>query len=162
MKKIRVLFVCLGNICRSPMAEGIFKHLVEQEGLSDQFEIDSAGTAGYHVGETPDERSIKTARRYGLTLDSIVRQLQARDFDRFDYIIGMDHSNYRNILSLVEAHDERRNKVHMMLSFDKDAEAEEVEDPWYGGMQGFEDMYHILTQANQAFLDHLRKEHQLI
>lgn len=151
----RVLFVCLGNICRSPMAEGIFKELVREKGLSNRFQIDSAGTGAYHAGELPDPRMRSTAASHGLKLTSRARQLRAEDFTTFDLIIAMDRSNFNNIraeavkASVAEADFELR----MMREFDDSADHEDVPDPYYGGDSSFEDVYQMLKRSCNRLLE---------
>lgn len=159
---IRVLFVCLGNICRSPMAEGIFRHLVEQEGLSDHFLIDSAGTSGWHAGEKPDRRMRQTAKEHGLSLDSQrSRQFIKQDFEEFDYILAMDRSNLDNIKKLQIQPEHQTAKVTLMRDYDLLQANPNVPDPYYGGQNGFEEVFDILLRSNREFLDQLKKTHAL-
>ncbi len=154
---IRVCFVCLGNICRSPTAEGIFLHLVKEAGLSDQFEIDSAGTGGYHVGEEADPRSFATARGRGVHLPSRARKFVASDFARFDYVLAMDVENQRHLLALAPD-DAARTRVHLLRSFDADSpEGAGVPDPYYGNGDGFERVFDICHAACRSFLAHVGK-----
>ncbi len=153
MTKKKVLFVCLGNICRSPMAEGIFKHKVEERGLTHLFEIDSAGTAAYHVGNLPDERMRETAYSHGILLNSKARQAVAEDLEEFDLILAMDKSNHRNLLKL--ALNGNAEKVRLMREFDTKAESMDVPDPYYGGVAGFEEVYQILDRSCNQLLDEL-------
>ncbi len=135
--KTKVLMVCLGNICRSPLAEGIL-----QSKLSKDFYIDSAGTAGYHVGELPDERSIKVARFYSIDISNQrSRKFVLQDFDIFDYIYVMDASNYQDIINFARNEDDK-SKVHFILE-----ENQNVPDPYYGGENGFENVYKMLDIA---------------
>jgi protein-tyrosine phosphatase len=146
----KVLMVCLGNICRSPLAEGILKSKVNP----DQVFVDSAGTAAYHVGELPDERSISTAADHGIDLtDQRARQFVQEDFDRFDRILVMDKSNYQNVLKLAVT-KEHRSKVSLILDFLNDDRVE-VPDPYYGGMDGFEKVYQMLDQSCDVFVNSL-------
>ena len=159
---MRVLFVCLGNICRSPMGEGIFRHLVDSEGLTDRFEIDSAGTSGWHVGEKPDRRMRQTAKGHGVSLEAQrSRKFVRQDFQDFDYILAMDSSNYRDINSLKQGPPENGGKVILMRDYDLHDSNPDVPDPYYGGQNGFEEVYDILLRSNQEFLDQLKKEHSL-
>ncbi len=145
-----VIFVCLGNICRSPLAEGIFLNLVEKRGLSPTYNIDSAGTASYHIGKRADPRSIAVGYKHNLHLPSRARQFTASDFDAFDVIIAMDSSNRRNILALARnAEDEA--KVHKMRDFDPNGRGD-VPDPYYGGDSGFDDVYAMLLRCCEGLL----------
>lgn len=148
----RILFVCLGNICRSPTAEGVMRRLVREEGLEHEIEIDSAGTGGWHVGAPPDERATEAAARRGTTLEGAARRFDpARDFDRFDLILAMDAANRRDLLALAPD-DEARGKVRMLLAGDAD-----VPDPYYGGADGFEEVLDLVEEASRALLLELRR-----
>jgi protein-tyrosine phosphatase len=155
MDKTKLLFVCLGNICRSPSAEGVMKAIVEKHGLAHRFEIDSAGTSGYHAGDAADARMRRHARNRGLELTSISRQVQLRDFDYFDWIIAMDDSNYNDLLSLTRS-DAHRKKVVKMTDFCSLPDVDHVPDPYYGGDAGFERVLDILEDACAGFLQSLR------
>jgi protein-tyrosine phosphatase len=158
---VNVLFVCLGNICRSPMAEGAFQRLVEERGLQDKIGWDSAGTSGFHAGELADPRMMETARAHGIELTHHSRKLVIEDFTRFQYIISMDSANLDIILALqkkaIQADLNGSPKVLMMRSFDPDAgdDEEDVPDPYYGGLNGFENVYQMLTRACENFVDFL-------
>ena len=144
MKK--VLFVCLGNICRSPAAEAVYKSYLETNGISD-IEVDSAGTADYHIGFQPDKRMIATAIEHGVDISNLrARQFQSDDFDSFDLIFAMDSSNYQNIISLAKD-DNDKQKVKMIL------DNSNVPDPYYGGDEGFEHVYQLLHEACQKILE---------
>lgn len=159
---IKVLFVCLGNICRSPMGEGSFKHLVAKAGLSQQIAVDSAGTSSYHIGELPDERMRETAERYGIILDHKARQLSVEDFDTFHYIIAMDSKNYHNINLLAgKINASKPYKIFMMREFDTNRTSEDVPDPYFGGMDGFEEVYQIVMRSNEKLLEYIIKEQKL-
>lgn len=139
----KVLMVCLGNICRSPLAEGILKSKIN----SDKVFVDSAGTAAYHVGNLPDERSIAVARKYGINItNQRARKLVVKDFDIFDIIYAMDESNYQNILML-SRNENDRNKVKMILNEIDSNKNNAVPDPYYGGNQSFENVYKMLDEA---------------
>lgn len=155
MKK-RVLFVCLGNICRSPMAEGLFLHLLREKGLEAGYEVDSAGTAGYHVGEKPDHRMRQTAGNYGVVLPGRARQFEADDFQTFDVILGMDSSNIRNMERLRPSNNVRA-KLFKMRDFDSVDTGEDVPDPYYGGLGGFDDVYRMLRRCNEKLIDYLEE-----
>jgi protein-tyrosine phosphatase len=153
---VRVCFVCLGNICRSPTAEGVFRRLVEDAGLSAVITIDSAGTAAYHVGESPDRRSAAAAQRRGYPLGGRSRKFERDDFDRFDYVLAMDRENERELLRLA-GRDEVGAKVRLLRSFDPDSEPDdEVPDPYYGGADGFERVVDICVAGCRGLLAHLR------
>jgi len=153
---VRVCFVCLGNICRSPTAEGIFYKKVHEAKLAARIEIDSAGTGSYHVGEAPDSRARAAARRRGYELTSRARQFQAQDFDSFDYIIAMDQEN-RRVLERLAPSDAEKRKIHLLREFDSSAPAgAEVPDPYYGGAAGFDEVIDICERACAGLLDHIR------
>lgn len=157
MSKIRVLFVCMGNICRSPTAECVFRDLVEKRGLAGRFEIDSAGTTGYHVGEPPDRRMTDAAAGRGIRLTGQSRQFVRADFDDFDAIVAMDDDNLDGIRSL-DPSGRHASKVHLMLDFHPDHAGEGVPDPYYGGRQGFERVLDLLEEACPRLLDELLKQ----
>ena len=147
----RILFVCLGNICRSPTAEGVMRRLVREHGLEDEIEIDSAGTGGWHVGAPPDARATEAARRRGTDLAGAARRFDpGRDFDRFDLIVAMDAENRRELLALAPD-DDARSKIRMFRSGDRD-----VPDPYYGGPDGFDEVLDLVEEAAQELLDELR------
>jgi len=140
---VKVLMVCLGNICRSPLAQGILESKVNL----DKVFVDSAGTAAYHVGNLPDERSIDVAYKYGINItNQRARKFTVQDFDEFDYIYAMDISNYQNILILARD-EEDENKVRLILNEIYPSENKSVPDPYYGGNQGFENVYQMLDEA---------------
>lgn len=154
MEPVRVCFVCLGNICRSPTAEGVFVHLVQQAGLADAFAIDSAGTAAYHEGERPDRRSLATARARGVELPGRARQFRREDFARFDHVLAMDRDNLRELQRLAPD-DEARAKLALLRRFDPQAPPDaEVPDPYYGGPDGFDRVFEICMAACRGFLEH--------
>jgi protein-tyrosine phosphatase len=163
-ERIRVLFVCLGNICRSPLAEGVFLHLAERAGVADRFEVDSAGTGDWHVGERPDPRAEAVARKYGVELPSRARQVTAADLQRFDYVVAMDREN---LWSLERMAKERRGgparaKIHLLRDDDPDRAAgddrHDVPDPYYGGPSGFEQVYQMVYRSAGALLRRLLAE----
>lgn len=152
MKKI--LMVCLGNICRSPLAEGILKSKLSSE----SFIVDSAGTAGYHVGELPDGRSIEVARKYGIDItNQRSRKFTKADFDKFDMIFAMDQNNYADIVALSE-NEEQHEKVKMILNELYPDENRSVPDPYYGGDQGFENVYKMLDEACEIIASKLEQK----
>lgn len=152
MKK-SVLFVCLGNICRSPSAEAVFTAMVNQRGLSAFYDIDSAGTSGWHAGGPADRRMSKHASRRGYELTSISRKFDPQtDFDRFEYIIGMDDENIRALRAMVR-NAEDREKIHKMTDFRQTLSYNEVPDPYYGGEEGFELVLDLLEDACAGLLE---------
>ncbi|MCJ8277381.1 MAG: low molecular weight phosphotyrosine protein phosphatase [Bdellovibrionales bacterium] len=155
MKKL--LFVCLGNICRSPTAEGVMKHLVSQNNLDSEIYIDSCGTSGHHSGENADPRMQTHAQKRGYNLESIARGFNKRDFQEFDYILTMDESNYSNILK-EDPSGEFHDKVIPMVNFCKKVQTTEVPDPYYGGPDGFEEVLDILEDACENLLDKVKGE----
>jgi protein-tyrosine phosphatase len=150
-RPVRILFVCLGNICRSPLAEGVFRHLVREAGLEDRFEIDSAGTGSWHVGEPPDPRTGKTAASHGVKLDGRARQLTAGDLERYDLVLAMDRDNLHDILYL-DPKGSGSEHVRLFREFDPDPGDLQVPDPYYGGPEGFEAVYRIVERTSQALL----------
>lgn len=160
-EKLRVLFVCMGNICRSPLAEGVFRHFVQRAGLNDNFEIDSAGTSSYHVGEPPDARSAAVARQRGIMLTGKARAISATDLGHFDYVIVMDDENLSRVQRLAAKRPGRAH-VHLLREFDAEAQGDlAVPDPYYGGAHGFEDVHDIVERSCTALLTHLRERHNL-
>jgi protein-tyrosine phosphatase len=158
---IRVSFVCLGNICRSPTAEGIMRSLVDRAGLSDAIEVESAGTGSWHLGERADRRARETAEARGVTLNGRAQQFGESDFDRLDYILVMD-VGIKSALARLASSDEARAKVHLLRSFDPaSAPDAPVPDPYYGGPDGFEEVFDICDAACRGLLDHIVAEHQL-
>ena len=151
----RVLFVCMGNICRSPTAEGVFRHHATEAGLLDSLEIDSAGTHAYHVGEPPDRRSQAAAERRGISLSGIAaRKVAADDFERFDLILAMDEDNYRLLKD--QSDPEHHGKIRLFLEYGKSPERE-VPDPYYGGTSGFERVLDLVEDASQGLLAVIRR-----
>jgi protein-tyrosine phosphatase len=151
---IRVLFVCLGNICRSPLAEAVFRHLVRERGWTDRFEIDSAGTSGWHRGSPPDRRSAETARRRGIDLAGASRKVTAADLRRFDYVIAMDAEN-REALDVIRETSGGTAEVRQLREFEANADSLDVPDPYYGGPRGFEDVHDIVERACAGLLAHI-------
>ncbi|MCP5039795.1 MAG: low molecular weight phosphotyrosine protein phosphatase [bacterium] len=158
---IRVCFVCLGNICRSPTAEGVMKKLVSDAGLSERIAVASAGTAAYHVGERPDVRSREEALRRGVRLESRAQRFEHRDFERFDYVLAMDRDNLDNLRDLAEepVHLER---LSLLRKFDPGNPRDpNVPDPYYGDDDGFERVYDICEAACRGLLRHITGKHDL-
>jgi low molecular weight protein-tyrosine phosphatase len=150
-----VLFVCLGNICRSPLAEGVFRRLVVERGLESSFRVESAGTGAWHVGEPPDDRSAEVARRHGVSLDGHqARRVRSPDFTEFDHLVAMDRENLRTLERL---QDEVGGAASLSLLRDHDPEPGdgEVPDPYYGGADGFDDVFRMIRRSAEALLDHL-------
>ncbi|MBT4448321.1 MAG: low molecular weight phosphotyrosine protein phosphatase [Gammaproteobacteria bacterium] len=159
-KPIKVLFVCMGNICRSPSAEGVFHKLVDDLKLSSEIEIDSAGTHAYHVGESPDRRAQATALSREVDLSNLsARLFIPADFQDFDYILAMDEQNYRHM----QAQNPRDGKAELslFLEFASKHSETEVPDPYYGGNQGFERVFTMIQDASEGLLEHIRKQHDL-
>jgi protein-tyrosine phosphatase len=157
-KKIRVLFCCMGNICRSPTAEAVFRHYVEKEGLAEQIHIDSAGTHDYHIGDAPDARTQRAAKQRGYDMSQLRgRQVEAGDFVRFDYVLAMDEAN----LSILERLRPRDAQSHLglFLEFAERHAEREVPDPYYGGADGFERVLDMTEDAATGLLRHIRQQH---
>ncbi|MDQ2704301.1 MAG: low molecular weight phosphotyrosine protein phosphatase [Pseudomonadota bacterium] len=148
MARTSILFVCLGNICRSPLAEGIFRSVLAERGMEDDFLIDSAGMGDWHAGQAPDHRSIAIARMHGLDISGQqARAIRERDFQRFDLILGMDRKNIRELHEI--APDAFRDRIHLFLEFAGKG-AGEVPDPYYGDAAGFADVYRMIRVASEA------------
>jgi protein-tyrosine phosphatase len=157
---IRVCFVCLGNICRSPAAEGVMRHLVREAGLEAAIEVDSAGTAGYHAGDAPDARARAAGRRRGIEISGRARQVTRADFERFDYILVMDDENLSNLRSLAPA--KPKAEYGLLRAFDPTSPpGASVPDPYYGGEQGFDDVLDQCIRACSGLLERIRREHGL-
>ena len=157
----KILFVCLGNICRSPAAEGVMRSLVEEAGLENMIEIDSAGTGRYHIGELPDRRMRMAARRRGIELTHHCRQVETDDFSRFDLIVAMDESNYRNLREMSPSVDGDRRIVRMSEWFGTSNRRMHsyVPDPYYEGAEGFDLVLDLLQDACQNLLNELIQPH---
>ena len=155
---MRLLFVCLGNICRSPTAEGVMRSLVEQAGLQEHVEIDSAGTGAWHVGSPADARASATARARGVALESVARQVVLDDFEEFDLVLAMDSENLRALTRLA-ADEEQRARIRLLREFDPASEGAanlDVPDPYYGGERGFEEVFDLVQAACAGLLERIQ------
>lgn len=156
MKKVNVLFVCMGNICRSPTAHGVFEQLVESAGLSDQIGVDSAGTHAYHIGEPPDQRSQAAAALRNIDLSpQRARQVEQQDFERFDYVLAMDHNNLAGLQRFANQHA----RVQLLMDYAQRWSEQEVPDPYYGGGRGFEQVLDMIEDASAELLKHIVRNH---
>jgi protein-tyrosine phosphatase len=150
----KILFVCLGNICRSPLAEGIFQHICEKRGLKSQYSVDSAGTGDWHIGQPPDKRAIAAAKRQGIILTSRCRQFQSADYQAFDYILAMDRNNYSDLMA--HCPPQYQSKIKLMRDYDfADAKNSDVPDPYHGGPEDFDAVFTILDRTCNRLLDDL-------
>ena len=157
--KIKVMFVCLGNICRSPLAHGLFRNFVAEAGLAEHFEIESSGTGAWHIGQRPHAQMRQTAQRHGLSLDGLhAQQFTAEDLDAFDHIFVMDKSNLHDVL-LLDDDDRHGHKVRLFRELDPDPGDFQVPDPYYEGR--FDHVYSIVERTARALLDRLVEEHDL-
>ena len=157
--KVSVLFVCMGNICRSPTAHGVFQALVDKNGLGEIIFVDSAGTHSYHIGSTPDPRSQHTARSRGVDLSRLrARQFQSKDFLDFDYLIAMDRSNFTQMAAIKP--DEVRARLDLMLDYSNRYDQKEVPDPYFGD-DGFELVFDMVDEASEGLLRHIREQHRI-
>jgi protein-tyrosine phosphatase len=157
---VRVLFVCSGNICRSPMAHGLFQHLVDSAGLGDQIEVESAGTGSWHVGESPHRGTLNMLSQHGIDFMHRARQIRRADLARYDYILAMDDDNLANLHYLAD-HQTQPRRVHISLFMDfaPQAGVREVPDPYYSGR--FAEVYTLVAQASEGLLQHIREQHNL-
>lgn len=150
---VKVLFVCLGNICRSPTAEGVFRHMVHTRGLDPRFEIDSAGTGAWHAGEAPDRRMTQAAKKYGYQLTGQARAVHAGDYNHYDHILAMDEDNLSTLLARCPA--PHRHKLQLFRDYDPKGRGESVPDPYYGGPAGFDEVVQIVQRSAAGLLDAL-------
>lgn len=156
---VSVCFICLGNICRSPTAEGVFGHMVGLAGLREVIAVDSAGTGAWHKGELADKRAREEAARRGIELRSVARQVVRQDFERHDLLLAMDGNNVADLQALARS-DAERAKIRLFRSFDPLSPSEaEVPDPYYGGPEGFARVFDLCTAASKGLLAHIRKTH---
>jgi len=155
---VNVLFVCLGNICRSPSAEGVFRALVEHEGLAGRIAVDSAGTGDWHIGKHPDPRAQKAARRRGFDISGLhARQAGPEDFHRFDYVLAMDRENHADLAYFCPPGEDHR--LALFLDFAPGIDLDDIPDPYYGGAEGFERMLDLIEIASRGLLAHIRETH---
>lgn len=155
MAKVKVLFVCMGNICRSPTAQGVFAKRVREANLEHLIEIDSAGTHAYHVGEPPDSRAQKSAQKRGVDLSALrARRALEEDFEKFDYVLAMDRDNYEGLQAICPIGAEY--KLHMFMSYAPNLEYDEVPDPYYGGPTGFERVLDMIEEAAAGLLQDIQ------
>jgi len=153
----KILFVCLGNICRSPAAEGIFNQKIKERDLENFFVVDSAGTGSWHVGNLPDQRMRKTALSRGIELTSRARQIEENDLYEFDHILVMDKDNLHGVKSLIrDKQDLVNSKIKLILSYSKDSQLDEVPDPYYGGQNGFDKVLDLLDNAIDGLIDSIK------
>ena len=159
MKKRTILFVCMGNICRSPAAEGVMKHVLEERGLADQFEVDSCGTIGYHSGNKADSRMREAAQKRGYDLASISRQIKPSDLDDFDLILCADRENLFHVNAL-DRDGIYEDRIHLMMEYAGLDDVREIPDPYYGGSEGFEHVLDLLERASSRIIDRVLKEEE--
>lgn len=157
MEKVRVLFVCLGNICRSPLGAAILKKKIKEKNLQSRIEVDSCGTSNYHIGHNADPRTIANATKHGVPIDHCARQLSTSDLDSFHYIFAMDKNNYQNVLRVANGKDVA-GKVKMMREFDPLSKGGDVPDPYHGGEKDFQEVFDILDRSTDNFLKYLEQE----
>jgi protein-tyrosine phosphatase len=154
--RVRVLFVCMGNICRSPTAQGVFRHLLASEGIDHLIEIDSAGTHAYHVGEPPDRRAQETALRRGIDLSDLrARRVVEDDFSYFDYVLAMDQDNYHSLSGICP--QDQRHKLNLFMDYAPELRRREVPDPYYGGPGGFEQVFDMVEAAALGLIGDIRR-----
>lgn len=155
---VKVLFVCMGNICRSPTAEGVFRHLVKQHDLEQHIHIDSAGTHAYHIGEPPDSRSQATARNRNIDMSrQRARRVEINDFDEFDYILAMDNSNLADLKTICPS--DLQHKIELFLNYGENVNEAEVPDPYYGGSSGFDHVFDLVENASRGLLSSIKNHH---
>lgn len=156
MSKTRILFVCLGNICRSPMAEGAFRHLVRAQGVEHLIDIDSAGTGAWHFGEAPDPRAVRASRLRGIDISALsARKVLVEDFEQYDLLLAMDQQNHMHLMQMAPPH--HKHKVRLLLEFVPQQPEREVPDPYYGGEGGFEHVLDLVEAASRGLLQELHR-----
>jgi protein-tyrosine phosphatase len=154
---VGVLFVCTGNICRSPTAEGVFRHMVAEAGLTKEITVDSAGTQGYHIGESPDERSVTSATARGYSLGGqAARRVLEQDFHKFDLVLAMDRSHLRHLTAM--APGDTYERVKLFLSYAPNAKVQEVPDPYYGGEKGFDEVIDLIESGSRGLLEAIQRD----
>lgn len=157
----RICFVCLGNVCRSPVAESVFKHLVAEHSYLEEFIIDSAGIGGWNVGKSPDPRSQEVGLKHGVIIDGLARQFQQSDFQNFDLIVAMDRENREALLKMAQSPVDRA-KIHLLREYDLEAGNDsDVPDPYYGGIEGFENVYQIIARSCRLLLEVLVNQNEM-
>ncbi len=155
---VKVLFVCMGNICRSPTAHGVFRNLIAAEGLQDYIQVDSAGTHAYHVGNPPDSRAQQTALSRGIDLSDLrARAAVKEDFKRYDYVLAMDQDNYHGLCAICPPGME--HKIGLFMDYAPEMKTREVPDPYYGGNQGFEYVFDLVEAASEGLLQDIKRSH---
>jgi protein-tyrosine phosphatase len=153
---MKILFVCMGNICRSPTAEGVMRSLLREEGLEDEIEIDSAGTGGWHAGDPPDARATEAAAGRGIALEGAARKVRPQDFEDFDLLLAADRENLEDLRAVAPSHEALR-KVRLLREFDPDSAGDlDVPDPYYGGPRGFEEVLDLVEAACRGLLEEIR------
>ena len=158
---IRILFICLGNICRSPSAEGVFRHLVSEAGLSDHIDTDSAGTGPWHAGNPPDRRAQDAARARGFDISHLrARQVQSDDFHAFDFLVAMDKDNHQDLISM--SPQDLHHKISLLLDHSGGPRGKDVPDPYYGDLSGFHDMMDLIETGAKGLLEHIRETHLFV
>lgn len=156
-RRVRVLFVCLGNICRSPTAEGVFRTLVEKQGHGDRIQVDSAGTHAYHIGSPPDARAQAAARQRGIDISGQRgRRVQREDFRAYDYVLAMDEDNYHHLATLCPPGE--RHRLHFLMDFAPGLGQRDVPDPYYGGVDGFDNVLDMIETASEGLLSRILEE----
>lgn len=156
---VKVLFVCLGNICRSPVAEAIFNKRIREARLVHRFLADSAGTSAYHLGDPPDQRSVNNALSNGVKINHRARQIISKDFYEFDYILAMDQDNLQHIELMAQNQGVSHRGIFLIRSFQSNGQELEVPDPYFGGKHGFQKVFDVLDDCNQKFIEYLVKAH---